>query len=96
MIDEKEYALIKNIEDNNQWFSMKLDSINRKITLKNYKDTLEVFDLKYTKVDSLFSLQGTVRNDSVFINLKRTVDYKKRFLLTNRGFNWINEYPFNR
>jgi hypothetical protein len=26
----------------------------------------------------------------------RHTDAQKTFLLTSRGFHWINEYPFNR
>jgi uncharacterized membrane protein YphA (DoxX/SURF4 family) len=39
-------------------------------------------------------LDGTVQSDVYSIRLKR-VDESK-FLLVNRGFNWINEYPFHR
>lgn len=96
MIDSKEYALIKNDDDKNQWFKMKTDSLKKEIILQNYRDTLQVFNLNYKEKDSVFYLKGTIKKDSIFIKFKRTRDYKKKFLLTNRGFHWINEYPFNR
>ena len=46
--------------------------------------------------DANFYLKGTVDNDTIFIKMKRYKDFKKKFLLTNRGFHWINERPYNR
>ncbi len=39
-------------------------------------------------------VEGTFRNDTIQVRLKK-IDESK-FLLVNRGFNWIQEYPFNR
>ncbi len=47
--------------------------------------------LKSTRPDPLHL---TLRGDAVSITL-REVD-RSKFLLLNRGFNWINERPFNR
>jgi hypothetical protein len=40
------------------------------------------------------ALAGKLDGRSVRINLR--LDAKPDFLLLNRGFHWINEYPFNR
>jgi uncharacterized membrane protein YphA (DoxX/SURF4 family) len=39
-------------------------------------------------------LQGTLADDSLSVRLRR-IDPSK-FLLVNRGFHWISEYPYNR
>jgi hypothetical protein len=39
-------------------------------------------------------VEGTFRNDTIQVRLKK-IDESK-FLLVNRGFNWIQEYPYNR
>lgn len=39
-------------------------------------------------------LAGALDNQEVVVRLRR-ID-ESRFLLLNRGFNWVNEYPFNR
>lgn len=97
MIDGKKYAKIKPIGKKSQWYKLTVDSIKNELILKNYRDTLEIYNLKYTAGDSTnFYLKGTVKLDTISIKLKRTKDYKKKFLLTNRGFNWINEFPYNR
>lgn len=50
---------------------------------------------KFTK-PLFIKTEGTVKNDSISIKLKRTKNYEEKFLLTNRGFHWVNEFPFNR
>jgi hypothetical protein len=42
----------------------------------------------------LLAVEGTFEGRKLRANLHRVDDSK--FLLTNRGFHWINEYPFNR
>ncbi len=51
--------------------------------------------LNYFQPDSnLLKIKGKLQNDSVEIELKKMK--KKEFLLTTRGFHWINEMPFNK
>jgi uncharacterized membrane protein len=76
------------------WLSMKLDTIAKTMELTNRRDSTDVYSLKYTLKDSILSLNGTHKNDTIHIKA-RQYDLKK-FRLINRGFNWINEYPFNR
>lgn len=59
---------------------------------KNKSDIIDTLHLKRT--DSTFTLFGKINNDSIFVRLKKK--YAKDFLLKNRGFNWVNEYPLNR
>lgn len=44
--------------------------------------------------DELVYLKGLVNNQLIEVRLKRIP--RKNFLLVNRGFRWINEYPYNR
>jgi len=44
--------------------------------------------------DSLFNLNAILGNDSLFISMKK-IDHEE-LLLISRGFNWVNEFPFNR
>ena len=39
-------------------------------------------------------IEGALSHDVLKIELKKVSDAP--FLLTNRGFHWVNEYPFNR
>ena len=45
-------------------------------------------------IDSLqLTMNGILDNDSIEVVLKKTSDGK--LILVDRGFHWINEYPFN-
>ncbi|MCU0447889.1 MAG: hypothetical protein MUE85_23565 [Microscillaceae bacterium] len=61
----------------------------------NDADSTQKSTLTYTEpFKNQLVLQGILKKDTLKIHLKKT-DLKK-FLLLNRPFNWINEYPFNR
>lgn len=90
-----EYAQIKFLNDSTRGYSMKIDTVARTLYLKQRLDTTNKSLLTYQLVDDKnILLKGTVKNDSVAILLNRKTE--KDFRLTNRGFRWINEYPFNR
>jgi hypothetical protein len=71
-----------------------IDTLKRQIKLTEFNDSTQVYMLDYQKTDSTLSIRGVFRNDTIFSETKR-LD-KKDFRLTSRGFNWINEYPYNR
>lgn len=51
--------------------------------------------MQYSQPDSThLILEGRIATDTVRIGMKK-YDIK-RFLLISRGFQWINEYPYNR
>ena len=97
MIDGKKYAQIKLGNNKKNWYRMEIDSTSKRIKLKSFRDTLKKYDFKYIKgLETNFYLKGIVEKDTISIKLKHTKDYTKKFLLTNRGFHWINEFPYNR
>ncbi|APQ16033.1 hypothetical protein [Maribacter hydrothermalis] len=71
-----------------------VDTLKKQIKLTEYNDTTAVYILKYKRTDSTLNLSGVFRKDTIFCETKR-LD-KKDFRLTSRGFNWVNEYPYNR
>ena len=90
-----EYAQIKFLNDTTRGYSMTIDTVARTLYLKQRLDTTNKSLLSYQLVDEKnMLLKGTIKNDSVAILLNRKTD--KDFRLMNRGFRWINEYPFNR
>jgi hypothetical protein len=64
------------------------------------KMLLHSFDLWSTGVFSthangdVLTLEGNLDQDSLEINLRKVGG--NQFLLMNRGFHWVNDYPFNR
>lgn len=90
-----EYAQIKFLNDTTRGYSMKIDTVARTLYLKQRLDTMNKSLLSYQMVDEKnMLLKGTIKNDSVAILLNRKTD--KDFRLMNRGFRWINEFPYNR
>ncbi|EZH72144.1 hypothetical protein ATO12_24740 [Aquimarina atlantica] len=75
-------------------YKSKIDTIRKKIELAHRKDSTKVYTLNYSRTDSTMHIQGVFMKDTIDCKTKR-LD-KKDFLLTGRGFNWINEYPYNR
>lgn len=54
----------------------------------------ETYVLTYTQNEEFFELRGTRINDTIQIKLRK-IDHTQMNIL-RRGFNWINEVPFNR
>lgn len=100
MIDRKNYLLTMDSNNRRNWLKFTADSLKNEISLQDRRDTLKIYKFNYTENDSLFYLNGTIKKDTISnkvdIKFKRTKDFRKRFLLTNRGFHWISERPFNR
>jgi uncharacterized membrane protein len=88
------YIVIRGMKDQSNWYTYELDSIQNTIKMISTRDSLDVLDLNYVKNESGLSLKGLWKNDSIEVKFKK-YDTSK-IVLTNRGFNWINEYPYNR
>jgi len=77
------------------FYSVEVDTTNQKVKFyASRNNPNDYFDFQYTKTDSTLNYNYIYKNDTIFGQTKR-LD-KKDFLLTGRGFNWINERPFNR
>lgn len=71
------------------------DTIKKEISFYSYSDSTQIGKLKYCSPDGLhYTFKGTFKNDTIKMNTRRTDE--KDYPLTNKGFNWINEYPDNR
>jgi hypothetical protein len=72
-----------------------VDTTTRGFALRPAADSTQTFPFTYARADTTrLSLAGTIKGDSVRVDLKR-LDLNS-FLLLGRGFHWINERPFNR
>ncbi|WBU88417.1 hypothetical protein [Cellulophaga omnivescoria] len=72
----------------------KIDTVKNQIRMTEFKDSTKTYNLNFKKTDSTLNIYGVFRKDTIYCETKR-LD-KKDFRLTSRGFNWINEYPYNR
>ncbi|MFP4847174.1 hypothetical protein [Winogradskyella sp. PE311] len=86
---------IKKFNNSKAYFGITQDSLNNKLTMSSWSNDNNNFELNYTKVDSTgLDFNFINKGDTIYgssIKLK-----EEDFLLTNRGFHWISEYPYNR
>lgn len=85
--------LMGDSEDASQYYRLKLEK--NSLQLMKYRDPKWKSVLSFKQPGpGLLALEGTFDGRELRAKLHRVDDSK--FLLTNRGFHWINEYPFNR
>ena len=95
IVDLKDEATVKTMDDLKHQYKFITDSTSQKIMIhKKYSET-EDYNFNYKNPNSEFlQLDGIIESDTLRIILFRK-DHKK-FNLNSRGFNWINERPYNR
>ncbi|WP_426755203.1 DoxX family protein [Myxococcus sp. Y35] len=87
---------IKRLDDTMTSYGLEEDASKKTLTLLDGRDdTAKKFVLTYARPEpNQLVLQGTLQDAAIEVRLTR-VDESK-FLLLSRGFNWIQEYPYNR
>jgi hypothetical protein len=86
---------VENMDKTSQYFRAKKDSAKDALTLETTGSKTNSFVLQYARpTPEQLRMEGEMDGHALVLQLRR-IDEKK-FLLTNRGFHWINEYPFNR
>ncbi len=86
---------IRAMNDSSRWMLLKIDSTKKTAVIIDRKDTLHRSTFSYFQTDKeRLTFKGTINNESATITMNRYDE--NRFLLMNRGFHWINEYPLNR
>ncbi len=75
-------------------FQSTTDTINKRIELTSFRDSTENYTWNYERKDSILNIKTIFKGDTLQIKTKHLT--KDDFLLTNRGFHWISERPFNR
>ena len=89
----KKEAAIKMMNDSIVHCTFRTDSVHRNIKIGRKGDSTNQFLFSYDKPDSMqLILTGRWQKDSLTILLQK--QDINQYLLLNRGFHWINEYPF--
>lgn len=94
VIQFEKNAQVKLMNDTVRRYNFIVDTISKSVSVYLNTDTVNKSKLFYHADTIYLTLSGRLKNDSVYMRLKK-YDINK-FRLVNRGFNWINEYPFNR
>jgi hypothetical protein len=94
LMEREGSANVYKMDNSRLYFETVVDTMKQEIEFTDYNDSTDVFTLKYKKTDYVFSFETVWKNDTLkgHANIKTKDD----FLLMNRGFHWISEYPFNR
>ncbi|MEL7534805.1 MAG: hypothetical protein AAFN10_26105, partial [Bacteroidota bacterium] len=94
-IDRPNMVMLKTMTRKLSYLQMETDSVENLFRWNRYGDTTNVYNMRFSRNDSiLLSLAGIYQEDTLAMTFKR-ID-PKEFLLVNRGFHWVNEFPFNR
>lgn len=95
MVDWERFVSIKKMDNQLERLASKIDTVARTLTLNTFADTTQRYVLAYSRpLPEALVVEGVLRDDSLSIHMKR-LDLNQ-YLLVNRGFHWINEFPFNR
>lgn len=86
---------IQRMDQSRQRFDLKMDPKKRTLELAKRDDPKWKSTLSYQQLGpDLLALEGTVDGQRVRAQVRRMKD--SQFRLIDRGFHWINEYPFNK
>jgi hypothetical protein len=86
---------VQTMSDARQRYRLELDAEKRTLSLSKREDPNWKTVLNYERPEpERLTLDGGVDGRRLQATLRRADE--TQFLLTSRGFNWINEYPFNR
>ena len=95
VINNANGAQIKFMNDSLKYYSFKPDTIKHIIVINTYADTTQKFAFNYAlQKPGILILKGKWKQDSLYIRMRSIGP--KNFLLLNRGFHWVNEYPLNK
>jgi hypothetical protein len=86
-------AQIKFMNDSTKYLSCVPDKKIKAFVINTYDDPAHKYTLYYQSTKDTLLLSGKWGKDNVHIVLKKYG--KNNFRLINRGFHWINEYPYN-
>ena len=95
IVDVKDKAIVKTMDDLKHHYKFRPDSTSQKIIIHKKDSGSEGYNFNYKSVNSdLLQLDGVIESDTLHIIFSRK-DHTK-FNLNARGFNWINERPYNK
>ncbi|MCK8521210.1 hypothetical protein M0D21_06515 [Aquimarina sp. D1M17] len=94
LVIDKWYSGIQTMDEKITGFKEETDTITKTISLTSYGDSTDIKKFSFKQKDSLFYFETIHHGDTLIIAAKKKL--REDFLLINRGFHWINEFPYNR
>lgn len=93
VIQFEKFAQVKMMNDSMKRMSFVVNDTIKTIVMAINPDTVKS-TLRYQLDSNALVITGRLKADSVYMRFRRYDE--KKFRLLSRGFNWINEYPYNR
>jgi hypothetical protein len=94
LIDYPDFVSAIYMNDQLQRYNTELDTAAQQFTFTIGQDTTNKYMMSYEKIGQDLKMSGVLQGDTLQIDMKY-YDLKN-FGLLNRGFNWVNEVPYNR
>jgi len=94
IVQFEKYSMVKMMNDSFRVYNFIIDTVSKKATVYPTSDTLNKSIFNYQSDAVYLTLTGKIKKDSIYMRFKK-IDINS-FRLLSRGFNWINEYPYNR
>jgi hypothetical protein len=95
IFDSPRRTILQTDTNPHERFSSQLDQEKRTLTLRKRDDPSWSSVLSYEQVGpEVITLAGAFNGSEITARLHRSGE--RKFLLTDRGFHWINESPYNR
>lgn len=93
IINYSQAVRITSMPDSMKSMRLNIDTLTRVATITS-RDSTVTYRFQYTRPDSThLNFYGRMGNDSAIISMIRFDE--KKFRLMRRGFNWVNERPYN-
>jgi hypothetical protein len=93
VVSGKEWGTIQLMDDSRTRFVLKLEE--KTLTLTKRADPKFKAVFHYTRPNpNTLALDGTFEGKKIIATLRKSED--REFLLSSRGFHWVNDVPFNR
>jgi len=87
-------ATVRYMNESYTYYTMQVDTTGGKVTITDVNNDKDTISMNYEEYDDMLVMSSYRENDTTRTYLRRRD--RKDFLLTNRGFHWVNEYPYNR
>jgi len=86
------YVRVVSVNDDSKWYGANQEAAKKTVTLSSDQAT-NVFTYSWGDTNHVV-LRGSMAGNALEVSLHKLAP--TNFLLLNRGFHWINEYPLNR
>jgi uncharacterized membrane protein YphA (DoxX/SURF4 family) len=94
MVINDKYLSFTSCMDTSKGYTTTFDTVSKTVKLTSTMDTTQIETLAYRAEKDKLILSGKWKGKDMYAEFIKKDPQK--YLLTNRGFHWINEYPYNR